>query len=190
LLIWQQSIAYFGYSCELKSLIGCVSRKSEMVLALRKEDSMKKLILLSLVLSSLSLAAASKNEQKILGSWDLKSFKLKSAQGVVADFCKDMNGNILYEKSGHMAVSINCGSFDEASPAHKYGGMLFYSATFKVTDGDISHTISNSNSQLLLNKVLVRKIEVLSDTKLELSGKIGNSGESLVINFEKNKSKI
>jgi quinol monooxygenase YgiN len=140
---------------------------------------------LLLTMIAQSNVAVAGYDGRLLGGWNLTDFVMISPEGKETTFCKDMSGIILYEKSGHMSVSINCGVQSEKVPADDYGNQLFYAGTFTVSGDEVSHKITNTSAPSLMGKVLVRKVSKLNDRVLVLTGKFGTKGESLRIAWKK-----
>ncbi len=138
------------------------------------------------LLTNLAFADKSSNNTKLFGGWELKNFVIISANGEEASFCSGLSGQILYEKTGHMSVSINCDPSDSIKvPADEYDRMLFYAGQFQIDGDKVIHKITNASSPALIGKVLVRKLDKLSDTDLVLSGALGTSGQTLRIEWKR-----
>jgi len=150
------------------------------------------LIALGLLTAQTTLAASIPNiagEPKLFGSWELTKFEIISTDGSTTPFCENSTGIIIYEKSGHMSVSINCGEHgadkvpSKKSPGDDYGGMLFYAGSFEIQGDSVVHHITNSSHTSLIGKDAIRKVETLTDTDLVLTGKFGSGGQTLRIEW-------
>ena len=150
------------------------------------------LIALGLLTAQTTLAASIPNiagEPKLFGSWELTKFEIISTDGTTVPFCENSTGIIIYEKSGHMSVSINCGEHgadkvpSKKSPGDDYGGMLFYAGSFEIQGDSVVHHITNSSHTSLIGKDAIRKVETLTDTDLVLTGKFGSGGQTLRIEW-------
>ena len=149
----------------------------------------KNVLLLNLVLSNLLFAA----DPVVFGAWNLKEFTVfKSNEDTGVPFCSNFSGQILYEESGHMSVSINCGkSLSENEPADEFGRVYFYSADFKTVEENVNgkviktlvHKITNATNLKIIGKDQFRKIEEITNDKLVLTGPFGSG--SLKITWEK-----
>ena len=130
------------------------------------------------LLASPAAFAQDKQESKLFGGWELTKFTVTSAEGNTVPFCDGSYGKLIYDKSGNVSVAINCGpAVPTDAPAHKYGGMLFYSGSFSIQGNSVLHSITNSNVASLIGKDVSRKIEVLTDTTLVLTGSLGTGGQ-------------
>ena len=142
--------------------------------------------LLNTVLCSLALGilaapmafAQAKQESRLFGGWELTKFTITSKNGNTTPFCDGVFGKLIYEKSGSVSVGINCGPhISKDAPALQYGGMLFYSGNFSIQGNSVLHRIENSNVAALLGKEVSRKVEILTDTSLVLTGTLGSGGQ-------------
>lgn len=123
----------------------------------------------------------------IYGGWKLKEFTVflnDSKEG--SDFCSGATGQILYEESGHMSVSINCGpKSNKTEPADKSERVLFYAGTFFMNDKkEVVHNVTNSTNTAQIGKQVIRPVLNLTEKELVLGGKFGDTG-TLMISWEK-----
>lgn len=132
-----------------------------------------KIMMIAAILGA-NLAAAKKSptEARVLGNWELEEFVILS-QGEESDYCAGAAGSILYERSGHMSVSINC---DPSEGKH-----LFYAANFEIKGDTIFHQVTQASDLKLVGRRLPRKVEKLTETSLVLTGPFGTQGDTLRI---------
>jgi quinol monooxygenase YgiN len=127
-----------------------------------------------------AFAQKSLSQSQLMGGWELTDFTIHSPGQKDQDFCAGATGRILYERSGEMSVSINCGPRkEEKEPADAYGRQLFYAAHFKIQGDEVVHTITNSNSPELIGKSLIRKVAQLDKKRLLLTGPLGAGSLSI-----------
>lgn len=151
------------------------------------KNKIKKLgLMLMILLGNIAFAGSNPVDSQLMDAWTLKEFVIISPNGQEAAFCGGVTGLIIYEKSGHMSVSINCGPQDPIRvPADDYGRQLFYAGRFQIRGSDVAHKITNASSSSLIGKELVRKVEVLTDKVLVLTGPFGSSGQHLRIVWQR-----
>jgi hypothetical protein len=153
-----------------------------------KGVDMKNLWNLAVLLGLMTTSSAFAHEgvaNPLFGKWELTKFLVISADGQAVEFCEGAYGNLIYDAKGGMSVGINCGSVvPKEAPAYEYGGMLFYSGTFKIKGNAVVHLISNSTTASLIGKTVTREVESLTKNSLVLVGKLGV--KSLRIEWKKN----
>lgn len=132
---------------------------------------MRLLIICSIVASTL-LSSESYANEKIIGTWRLKTFLRITEEGKKLPWCPGAFGLISYGKDGFMSASINCpkGTLKDA-PSQAYGNKILYSGHYYIDDkGQVIHVVENSSHPTLIGKKLPRTVESVNEKTLVLTG--------------------
>lgn len=140
----------------------------------------KKLI----VLITLLLASTNLHAFNLIGTWKLVSIE-KNVNNRWEPDCNSPNGLLIYTKNGYMAAGINCMlSANSNQPSFAEKDITFYMGTYSVKGDTVTHHPSNANSATYLGKDLLRKIQIISDKKINLVVK-NKMGQSIRLEWEK-----
>ncbi len=107
--------------------------------------------------------------EKILGAWSLVSFEIEDLQGSTESWGKNVRGQLIYDDSGKMSVSINRDPDLETSDEFEriFDSILFYSGSFEVKGGEIVHGVENASNPGRIGKQLIRFASLIgSDLRL------------------------
>jgi hypothetical protein len=95
---------------------------------------------------------------QVLGAWSLVSFELEDLQGNKEPWGKNARGQLIYDKSGKMSVSINRDLDSETADKFEriFDSILFYSGSFEVKGSEILHIVENASNPERIGKQLTR----------------------------------
>lgn len=105
---------------------------------------------------------------EIAGTWKLISIERKDNNQWKPD-CHSPTGLLIYTDSGYMAAGVNCMLAKKtAQPSFDEKDMTFYMGTYSLKQNSIIHHVINANSTAYYGKDLMRKIQIISDDKINL----------------------
>ena len=128
---------------------------------------------LFLISLGLTIQNAEARGGRLFGAWQLREFVTISPDKREKPFCAKPSGTLIYESGGSMSVGINCSD----------GHILFYSGSFKVRGNELIHQLANASDPALIGHELVRKVDVLRENELVLTGPLGGSQDSIRISW-------
>lgn len=102
----------------------------------------------------------------IVGTYKLESFEIEEISGHRRPWGKDVHGLLIYTADGHMSVSINKAIETKSDNDSKniFDSILFYSGTYQVSEGTITHQVSQASNPQRIGKTLLRFASVDGDT--------------------------
>jgi hypothetical protein len=108
--------------------------------------------------------------EDLCGSWQLTDHTTVDRYGKEKKWGKNFRGLLIYEKSGHMSVSLNKDIEGNADDLRNvFDSILFYAGKFKVANNKVTHIVSLASDPNRVGKELVRDY-VLKGDVLILSG--------------------
>lgn len=102
----------------------------------------------------------------IVGTWKLISIERKVDNQWKPD-CYSPTGLLIYTSNGYMSASLNC-MLNNNQPSFLEKNLTFYAGTYTLKNNDIIHHVNNANSSTYFGKNLTRKVQIISDNKMNL----------------------
>lgn len=112
---------------------------------------------------------------ELVGTWKLKSFKLKK-NDTWSNWRENPHGILIYSKEGYMSVSIN----SENKDRDWIDTILFYSGTYKIENDIVVHYVTNATDPKRIHKKMVRKLSGNEDGSLIKLSASGHFGEAIL----------
>jgi hypothetical protein len=100
----------------------------------------------------------------IIGSWKLTIFEITTSAGVTKPWGNNSHGLLIYTPAYTMSVSINKDiEGDSTNPANRFNSILFYSGTYELKDGVITHHVTNASDPDRIGKLMMREASINGD---------------------------
>lgn len=115
-------------------------------------------------------SGAGMGKGRFVGTYKLESFEIEEHSGHKRPWGKDVHGLLIYTADGYMSVSINKAVEAKSDNESKniFDSILFYSGTYQVDEGTITHQVTQASNPQRIGKTLLRYANVEGD-KVALS---------------------
>lgn len=92
-----------------------------------------------------------------IGSWELRSFEIESAEKGKRPWGTNTRGLLVYSATGHVSVAINKDIVATGNPDKDlFDSILFYAGTYRVEENVVRHQVTIASNPARVGKEMVR----------------------------------